>query len=170
MKIYPKDDDKRQKGTKARALLPAMFDLSHWEYHEQTGTDHGTDMVFEYIEDEEFRGHKLEAQIKGRSKVEVGRYGIPLAVDVKTLNYGLSCKNAFVLFLVDLSTGEDAYYLPVQDYFIADLSLYDRLEKNTSTLTVYFSEDNKVSYDDFDLCQIAKSGYVMVGDRVKKVK
>lgn len=120
MKIYPKDDEKRQKGTKARALLPAMFDLEHWDYHEQTGTDHGTDMVFEYVEAGEFRGDKLEAQIKGRSKIEVGRNGIAFPAEVKTLNYGLSCKNAFVLFLVDLNTGVAAYYLPVQDYFIAN--------------------------------------------------
>lgn len=100
----------------------------------------------------------------------MGKSGIALHIDVKKLNYGLGCTNAYVLFLVDLTTGEDAYYLPVQDYFIADLLLYDRLERNTSSLTVYFLEDNRVSYDDFDLCQIAKSGYVIIDDRVKKVK
>lgn len=56
-----------------------MFDVSHWGYHEQTGTVHGTDMVFEYVEDGEFRENKLEAQSKGRSKIEVGkkRYCFP---------------------------------------------------------------------------------------------
>lgn len=99
-----------------------------------------------------------------------GKNGIAFPAEVKTLNYGLFCKKAFVLFLVDLTTGEDAYYLPVQDYFIANPSFYDRLENNKSTVTVFFSEDNRVSYDDFDLCQIAKSGYVQIYDRVKKVK
>ncbi|MCD8371844.1 MAG: DUF4365 domain-containing protein [Clostridia bacterium] len=167
---YPKDNEQRKKGTRARALLPAMFDVSHWEYHEITGTDHGTDVLFEYIENDEFHGDKLEGQIKGRSGLKVGEKGIPFKADIKTLNYGLACKNAYVIFLVDLDTEEDAYYLPIQDYFIANPSYYDKMQQNKGTYTFYFSEKNRVSFDDFELCEIAKSAYIMEDDRPKKVK
>ena len=45
----------------------------------------------------------------------------------KTINYGLSSPIAFVLFYVDVDHGI-VYYLPIQDYFIANPELFDALE------------------------------------------
>lgn len=71
----------------------------------------------------------------------------------------MSSSVAFVLFYVLVDEGK-VYYLPIQDYFIANPSLFERLEKNGATLNVHIPLDNVVSDNDFDLQQIAKSVYV----------
>lgn len=55
---------------------------------------------------------------------------------------------------------ETVYYLPIQDYFIANPSMFDSLESNSKTVNVHIPCDNIVSDNDFDLQQIAKSIYV----------
>lgn len=164
--VYPKDCSERKKGTKARTIVPQKFDADHWDWHEQTGTDHGTDMIFEYIENDEFRGAKIEGQIKGTSKPRMVNDGAEVSfdLDVKTINYGLGCRNSYVLFLVDLEK-EDVYYMPIQEYFIADTERYGRLEKNQSTFAIRIPIENKVTVDDDrDLREIAKSGYTHDSD------
>lgn len=61
--------------------------------------------------------------------------------------------------LADANTAT-VYYLPIQDYFIANSDEFDRLEKNKSKMTLYIPKDNIVNDEDFDLQQIAKSVYV----------
>jgi len=50
--------------------------------------------------------------------------------------------------------------LPIQDYFIANPVLFDKLENNSQTINVHIPYDNIVCEEDFDLQQIAKSVYI----------
>ena len=81
------------------------------------------------------------------------------SLDVKTITYGLSSANAFVLFYMDVET-EMVYYLPIQDYFIANPALFDQLEQNERKMSVHIPCDNLVFDNDFELQQIAKSTYI----------
>ncbi len=109
------------------------LDSVSWEWHELTGADRGTDIEFELVEDGEFRNHGIACQVKGSSNL-VRRNGENLFdLEVKTVNYGLSASRAFLLVIVDLET-EKAYYLALQDYFIAHPEEHDRLVKNKSTI------------------------------------
>lgn len=131
-----------------------------WEWHEITGTDHGIDILIELVEDEMFLNKKIEGQIKGRSSLKVLKNGeISFDLDVKTVNYALSSSNAFVLFLVN-TTEETIYYLPIQDYFIANPKLFDKAENNDCTVNLHIAPDNILSENDIDLREIAKSVYI----------
>jgi len=80
-------------------------------------------------------------------------------METKTIMYGLGSSSAFVLFYVD-NSNEIVYYLPIQDYFIANPNLFELLNSDQKTINVHIPLDNVVSEDDFDLQQIAKSVYV----------
>ena len=83
------------------------------------------DYSFEYVQDGFFHGFRLLGQVKGSSHLKFGNAdSFSYALPVKTANYAVECSQPFVLFVVDLISAT-AYYLPLQDYFIAnrDLSL-----------------------------------------------
>lgn len=161
MPKLPKDCSARVIGAEARKLVHYIFPSEHWEYREQTGNDNGVDCTIELIEQEEWTNRKLEGQIKGTrnpNKMKSKRcFSLPL--DVKTITYGLGSAIAFVLFYVDVES-EEVYYLPIQDYFIANPALFDQLENNESKMSLHIPCDNLVSKNDFELQQIAKSTYV----------
>ena len=163
MPELPKDDEKRITGAIGRQLVHGAFSMERWEYREITGVDRGKDCEFELVENGKFTNKKIHGQVKGTYHIknyetsDPNHFSFPL--DIKTINYGLSCSGAFVLFLADAITST-VYYLPVQDYFIANKEEFDRLDKNKSSMTLYVPKDNVVSAEDFDLQQIAKSVYV----------
>ncbi len=161
MSKLPKDCSQRIIGAEARKLVHYQFSSERWEYHEETGLDHGRDCIIELVENEIFTNKKIEGQIKGTRNPKLlndqKTYSFPL--DIKTINYGLSSATAFVLFYV-LVEEEMVLYLPIQDYFIADKTRFDRLEHNASTLNVHIPCDNILNEDDFDLQEIAKSVYI----------
>lgn len=160
MAKFPKDCNSRVIGSVARQQVHAAFNAVNWEYHEITGTDHGIDCTIELIESEEWHNHKIEGQIKGTKSPNIISDGtFSFSMDVKTINYGLSSANAFVLFYVDVAK-ENVYYLPIQDYFIANPAMFDKLDNNKATLNVRISKDNLVTSDDFELQEIAKSVYI----------
>ena len=70
---------------------------------------------------------------------------------------------------MDLKT-ETAYYLALQDYFIANPDKYEKLSKNSSIITVHVPRDNVVCREDADLIAIAKSGYCFNEDLDMLVK
>lgn len=78
---------------------------------------------------------------------------------MKIINYALNAPGAFVLFYVDVEN-EVVYYLPIQDYFIANKTLFDKLDTWQERMNVHIPIDNILSDDDFDLQEIAKSVYV----------
>lgn len=161
MNIYPKDCNTRKICSKARAIFPNKLNLDYWEFHEITGTDHGTDMIIEYIENDEFKSYKIECQIKGTTimKKYKTKNNISYPLDVKTINYALNCKNAFILVVVDIIT-EEVYYITLQDYFIANRDCFESLNKNTSTINIHMFESDKLTKEnDDDLRAVAKSTY-----------
>ena len=161
MESAPKDCNQRIIGSKARGIVHYKFPKEHWEYHECTGTDHGTDCIIELIENEEFINKKIEGQIKGcncpQKMKRENAFSFPM--EVKTIKYGLGSSSAFILFYVD-NSNEIVYYLPIQDYFIANPNLFELLNSDQKTINVHIPLDNVVSEDDFDLQQIAKSVYI----------
>lgn len=161
MPKLPKDCPARVIGAEARKLVHYIFPSEHWEYREQTGNDNGVDCTIELIEQEKWTNRKLEGQIKGTRKPNKMKSEncFSFSLDVKTITYGLSSANAFVLFYVDVES-EMVYYLPIQDYFIANPVLFDQLEHNQSKMNVHIPCDNLVSDNDFELQQIAKSTYI----------
>ena len=60
---------------------------------------------------------------------------------------------------MDVET-EMVYYLPIQDYFIANPALFDQLEQNERKMSVHIPCDNLVFDNDFELQQIAKRTYI----------
>lgn len=161
MTKLPKDCPARVIGSEARKLVHYKFPSINWEYHEFTGKDSGIDCIVELIENEKYVNKKIEGQIKGKRKL------IPLkteevfsfSLEVRTINYGLSSSTAFVLFLVDVET-EMVYYLPIQDYFIANPELFAKLDTEQEKLSIHIPLENIVDEEDFELQQIAKSIYI----------
>jgi hypothetical protein len=171
MEKNPKDSLSRPISTRARSLVAYMLDSEKWEWHEQTGTDHGTDMIIEFVENEQFKNKKIEIQIKGTKKPKRIKNGdITFDLSVKTINYALGSSIAFILCLVDV-TEEKVYYLPIQDYFIANPDKFDSVENNKSTVTVHIASDNILNNDTEELCEIAKSVYVDgPGKKLKRIR
>lgn len=156
----PKDCPARVIGSEARKLVHSAFSCQRWEYREVTGVDNGVDCTIELIEDEQWTNKKLECQIKGTINLKVlkGEEHISFSMEIKTINYGLSCSNTFILFCVDV-VQEKVYYLALQDYFISNRELFDRLENNKSEVTLHIPIKNVVSDEDSDLCKHVKKLY-----------
>lgn len=161
MAKLPKDDSNRVTGAKGRQLVHSAFPAERWEYREITGVDRGIDCEIELVENDEFTGKKIQGQIKGTSapkklKTE-NAFSFPF--ETKTILYALNQPSAFVLFYADV-VAKAVYYLPIQDYFIANPAYFDKLDTTQEKINVHIPCDNVVSEEDFDLQQIAKSVYI----------
>lgn len=108
-------------------------------------------------------GHKIEAQIKGTR--HIGRYiladgsTISFPLEVKTINYGLSRPCPFLLIVVDVEMGR-AYFLELQEYFIAHPNLFAKTEKEDGTINLHIDCSNVISEDDSGLQEIARRSYI----------
>ena len=161
MPRLPKDSSARVIGAEARKLVHYRFASERWEFHEITGQDCGLDCTVELVENEQFINKRIDGQIKGTQNPchLKNEEAFSFSLHIKTINYGLSNANAFVLFFVTVDDGT-VYYLPIQDYFIANPVLFDKLENNFQTINVHIPYDNIVCEKDFDLQQLAKSVYI----------
>lgn len=172
MARFPIDTEERKTGSRACAIVHYQLDSDHWVYREESEADVGRDCIIELSENDKWKNHKIECQIKGvRSIQRLDRmklknknaYSFPLKK--KTIMYALNSSTAFVLFFVDINT-ETAYYLAIQDYLIANKELFKKLESDNddddgdSTINVHISCDCVLSNLDDDLQEIAKSIYV----------
>ena len=157
----PIDSEACRIGSKARAIVHYKLNAEHWDYREETGNDYGRDCIIELSENDCWNNHKIEGQIKGTcNPTQLKRekcFSFPL--DIKTINYALGTPSAFSLFYVDI-VNEAVYYLPIQDYFISNNDLFDKLDKVQGTINVHIPVDNILSDNDFDLQEISKSVYV----------
>lgn len=161
MAKFPKDCNARIIGAEARKLVHYKFSSKHWEYHEITGCDNGTDCTIELVENEEWTNKKIEGQIKGSlSPKKLKRdNAFSLEIDIKTVQYGLGSSSPYIIFFADISR-EKVYYLPLQDYFISNPFFFDKIAVNSNSISLHIPCDNLVSEEDFELQQIAKSVYV----------
>lgn len=156
----PEDCSARTVYTRSRGIFAYQIDAEKWEWHEQTGTDHGTDIVLELSENGIFTGKKIEGQIKGRTKISFLKSGtITFDLDVKTVNYALGSSNAFVLFLVDVIE-EKTYFLPLQEYFMTNPDKFDAAENNGTSVTVHLKPEETLIDNGDVLAEISKSVYV----------
>ena len=161
MTKLPKDISPRVIGSTARAIVHRGFNATNWEYREETGCDVGIDCSFDLIEHENWTGDKLFCQVKGTTKPKYicdNKY-ISVELKVSTLNYALSHAFSFVVLYVDINT-DIIYYLPIQEYFIANKSLFYKLESGQDKISLHVPTDNIVSNDNINLIEIAKSRYV----------
>lgn len=168
--VFPKDSPGRRAETRSFQILLPKFNADRWDFLGQDHHDHGVDYTFEHIDNGEYKGHRILAQIKGSSslKYKNNEY-VAFSIPVKTANYAVRCKTPFVLFLVNLQS-QIAYYLPLQDYFIANRERYEKLSANRSTITVHVPVDNIVGEEDSDLISIAKSGYFFDEEQDNPIK
>ena len=123
----PRDNEQRKTGSKGRAIVHFRLNPEHWDYKEETGNDYGRDCIIELSEDDEWRNHKVEGQIKGTGRPSLlSSDEVSFPMQVKTIEYALGSPVAFILFVADTST-EDVYYQCVQDYFIHHTELFEKL-------------------------------------------
>ena len=158
---FPIDDDNRVSGSRAKAIVHYKFNADHWEYRDYTGVDVGIDCCLELTENNEWRGNIIECQVKGRSrpKFNAKREFISLEIKKNTLNYALSRASSYVVLLVDLSD-ETIYYLPIQEFFIANPTYFPKLSSNQENITIRIPIDNIVTTEDENLQEIARSRYI----------
>lgn len=167
MARFPIDTEERKTGSRACAIVHYQLNSDHWVYREDTEIDVGRDCIIELSENDRWQNHKIECQIKGVRSVsrlnkmklkKENAYSFPL--EKKTIMYALNSNTAFVLFFVDINS-ETAYYLAIQDYFIANKNLFEKLNSSEDgTINVHISLNCVLSYSDQDLQDIAKSVYV----------
>lgn len=155
-RVYPKDSEEKLKERESFQIFFSLLDMKTWEYLGSDHNDHGVDYTFEYIEDSEYKGFRILAQLKSRTAPIFQGTEIVFDFPVKTANYAISCPQPFVFFLIDL-TERKAYYLPLQDYFIANQDKMEALENNKKSIRVFLPMDNTL--DDEELKVVAKSQY-----------
>ena len=155
-RVYPKDTEEKLKERESFQIFFSLLDVMKWEYLGSDHNDHGVDYSFEYIEDGEYKGFRLLSQLKSSKKIEVRGNEIVFDFPVKTANYAIGCPQPFVFFLVDL-TNSQVYYLPLQDYFIANKEKMEALDNNKTSIRVFIPLNNTI--DDKELKEIAKSQY-----------
>lgn len=142
----PKDDEKRKTSSKGRAIVHFMLDADHWDYKEETGYDYGRDCIVELSEKDEWLNHKVEGQIKGTASPKFVGNDISFPMPVKTIEYALGTHTAFILFVADTTTKRDVYYQCVQQYFIDNKYLFDKLSQQT--INIHIPVAQNLSVDD----------------------
>lgn len=155
----PKDDEKRKTGSRGRAIVHFQIDSEHWDYREETGNDYGRDCIIELSENDEWHNHKVEGQIKGTGsikKIDDGSY-ISFPMPVRTIEYALGTSTAFVLFVADTKTN-DVYFQCVQDYFIENKKLFEKLEQSTINIRIPVSQN--LTSGDAALQELARVTFV----------
>ncbi len=157
---YPNDCSARVVCTKSRSIFVYKINAETWEWHEQTGTDHGTDIILELSDKNNFVGKKIEGQIKGRTKLKYLKNGkIKFDLEVKAANYAVGNPNAFVLFLVDVSK-EKVYYLPLQDYFMENPKKFEAVKNNKTVVTVHIDKESNIDTSAEELISLTRYVYI----------
>lgn len=160
MSVYPKDTEQQKVSRNSARILIYNLDSDHWDYKLEAGNDVGRDCILELAENEQWKNHKIEGQIKGKQKpTEIlnGKY-ISFPLEVKTINYALQSPIAFVLFVVD-TTDEVVYYQPIQEYVIANPNLLEKLSSDQQTINIRISKNQIVTKKDSDLQRLAATIY-----------
>lgn len=173
----PFDSTSRRIDSRACAILHYLIDSNHWIYRDLTGQDVGCDCVLELSENDRFCNRKVEGQIKGTENISryalktTQAYSFPL--EIKTINYALGSSRPFLLFLVDV-TYERIFYVEIQNLFICNKELFDRLEEaeekqrqdskeertTKRKLNLHIPFENALTENDADLQMIAHRTYV----------
>lgn len=158
--MYPLDSEQRKTGSKACKILHYVLDTDHWEYRQETGNDVGRDCTLELSEDNQWKNHKIEGQVKGRkdlNEILNGQY-ISVPIYVKTINYALQSPIAFVLFVID-TTNEIVYYQCIQEHFINRPELLHKLLTGQDKVNIRIPKSNILPQQDKALQKLATAIY-----------
>lgn len=155
-KVYPQDTPQKRNERRSFQLFLSILNTDCWEHLGSDHNDHGVDYSFEYIEEEQYKGYRVLCQLKSRTNPVIKNNTIVFDFPVKTANYAVGCPQPFVFFFVNLTTHE-VFFLPLQDYFIANPDKMRALDRNKGTIRVFIPLDNRL--DDPELIAVAKSQY-----------
>lgn len=154
---YPQDTIEKLKERESFQIFFSLIDVKTWEYIGSDHNDHGVDYSFEYIEEKQYKGYRILAQLKSSNQdLKINNNKICFDFPVKTANYAVTCAQPFIFFFVDLKN-RMVYYLPIQDYFIANPSKMEKLEKNTESIRLFIPLENTI--DNENLKEVAKAQY-----------
>lgn len=160
-RIFPKDNNTRKIASRARQLVHSKINVEHWEFKEETGNDVGRDCILELSEDNQWRNHKVEGQIKGTTvpKYILEDKYISFSLEAKTLNYAINSNIPFILFVVDINK-EIVYYQCIQDYYHENKREIDsKLGSGQESCSIRISIRSNLNFDDSYLQTIAKKNY-----------
>ncbi len=161
--LFPRDDEPRRIGTKAEAIFHYKIDPAYWVYRTQSNIDRGTDIVLELVEDGEFRNHRILCQIKGTKNPQrlKDETTLTFPLDVRTINYALSGHEPFLLVVCDVSEEvKEAYYLPIQEYFINNQELFTKTTSGQKTINLHIPIENSIFQNDQPLRDLARVSYI----------
>ena len=160
MARFPIDSEQRKTGSRARAIVHYQIDADHWVYTEAPDEEVGRDCILELSENYRWTDHRIECQIKGSRNPNALKKGETLsyALETRTIEYALGRRNAFVLFYVDI-VREDVYFVCIQDAFIENKDLFDKLDGSQETVNVRIPRGNLLRSNDAALQDIARSLY-----------
>ena len=160
--LYPEDTEERKTETTARAQVIAHINTNHWDFHEETGRDFGRDFVLELSENNFFKNHKIESQIKGTKNPDFifsDQY-LSYPLSVKTINYAMNASSPFVLFVVD-TQNEIVYWQSIRDYSNSESDFTEKRKKNKCSISIRIPVENILTKEnDSKLCELAKNGHL----------
>ena len=158
----PSDSESRKIGAKAEAILHYKINPNHWSFKQETGNDFGRDCIIELSEQEEWRNHKIEGQIKGtKSPIIVKNDFISFPMPVKTIEYALGASNAFILFVINIIT-EDIFFQCIQKYFIEHPELFYKLDQQTINIRIPVNQN--LTINDALLQKWALKNYLKISE------
>lgn len=162
MGMYPGDIDSRRTDSRACAIVHYQIDSSVWDYKTIAGHDVGTDCELELSEEGEWRGKKIEIQIKGTRHIENylidGGNLISFKLAKETIRYALGKAVPFFLFVVDV-VGEQVYFVELHQYFIGKVALFSQLNSSTKTMRIHVSMSSTLGNNADSLVASAASVY-----------
>ena len=162
MARFPADSDSRRTDTRACGIVHHTINAEHWDFRSEGGHDFGRYCILELSEDNYWKNHRIQVQIKGtkdanKLKLKDGNH-ISRQLETKTIGYGLNTTEAFVLMVVDTTT-ETIYYQELHDYFASDPELLRKIDTQ-STISIRIPTSNTFSQqNDEDLQQLAKRSF-----------
>lgn len=167
MARYPIDSDARRIGSRAAAILHYQINWRQWQYREITGQDVGCDCELELSVNNQWRGFKIEAQIKGTTRFDSfllsDKTQISFPLEIKTINYALGCNNPFLLVVVDVNK-EECHFVPLQELFLSNQEVLQKLvqrneREDEGTMNIRFKTSMTISKCEPDLQMIATCQY-----------
>lgn len=167
---YPQDCEQRKIESKSCQIFHSQINTDHWAYKQEPNNDVGRDCILELSENDLWKNHKIECQIKGTKNPNIISNGkfISFAMEIKTINYALSSHNSFLLFLVNLNN-QIIYYQSIQDYFINNPTLLDKLRTDQKTLNIRIDTCNILANCDKDLQKLAVKEYTFKNDTITEI-
>ena len=165
----PQDTEEFQKERRSYQSLFYKLNVDVWAPNGSDNSDHGMDYGFEYIEDNQFKGYRIYSQIKSTENLNTKNDLVLFDLKVITASYAIMSAQPYVLFVVD-TKHDVAYYVCLQDYFIANPGALESLERNKCTIRIKIPLDNVVTRESTGLQDIAKSQYSFVDGRLNKTR